>query len=322
MMRKLLFISAAFCLFFFSSCSDYNELNMQALVKFAGVDFDGEEVSVFVMCEGEKEETPIYSGRGKSFFEAVRNISQSEEKKLYWGHTEAIVFGKEALLFRLDETIDAILRARDVYLDVLPVAAKGLTAESVIKNEADGKTLLGTFVNEANSRRFISKEIWELLRDRDEFGVCIIPTVRKDEDSFVMSGGAVVSEEGVRGYLDGEEMLLLSLLTENRAGGYLPTVSPDEDAFVSFEILSNKTDEKNGKLSQKITLSPAEVKGDVDDKKMKAAAEAYLRNGYARLISRAKKENLGNIFEFKNGLSQTDSDVSVSVSISNIFGGR
>lgn len=325
-MKKAFVFCFLLCLFLFSSCSDYNELNMQAIVRYAGVDFSGGETEVSVMCEGAKEDGyAIYSGRGKSFFEAVRNIAQREEKKLYWGHTEALVFGEEAIKNNFDETLDAILRARDVYLDIVPVAAREMRASYVINAEADGKTVLSTFANEANSRRFSEKAIWEILRLRDEFFVCIIPTLQESDGKIIMSGGACISKKTLLGFLDGEEMLLLSLLTEDRPGGYLPTLETEEGAGISFEILSNKTEMKkeNDTLSirQKITLSPAEVSGDVTVGEMKKTASRYLSEGYEKLFSSARKENLGNIFatdgydEIKRTEAETD------VQISNVFGG-
>lgn len=322
---KRLFILFFLLCFFLSGCADYNELNMQELVRYAGVDFSDGEVSVSVSSSG-GEEKKSYLSRGESFFEAVREMSGSLDKKLWWGHTESIVFGEEALLNSFEGTVDAVLRARDVYLDIVPISAKNMTAEEVIKESVEGEAdVLSVFANEGNSRHFKSVPLWKLLREREMYGACVIPTVEKRDGGFAVSGGAVISEKGFSGYLSEDEFLFLSLLTDKTAGGYLPVIRLDSSREVSFEILGNNLKvRKLGEkvlIEQEITLSPAEVRGEVSDSEMQEAAQRFLEDGYKKLISDAKTRNLGNIFMIKETKAVPEVEVKVSVKISNVLGG-
>ncbi len=322
-MKKAVSIIAVVFVFLFSGCSDYNELNMQELVKSAGVDLSDGAVRVSIVCNGEEEKREIKEASGKSFFEAVRQMSGKEGKKLYWGHVESLIFGEEALSKTFSQTLDALLRARDVYLDVIPVAVRGKAVDAL---SPENMAVFESFSNEENSRRFKAYPLWELLRARELFGVCIIPTVQKTENGLAMEGGAVLSEKGVSGYLSGEEMLLCSLLTDKGAGGYLPTIDAGEELAVSFEILANdikvKKQSDNFIILQKLTLSPAEVRGEISSENMKKAAEKYLSNGYDRLISRAKREKLGNILMLSGAKEKTQVQTSTQVTISNVLGGK
>ena len=316
-MKKLLLL--CFLLFpCLSGCADYNELNMQSLVRYAGVDFSDGEITVTILPVGEERS---YLSRGESFFEAVREMSGRLDKKLWWGHTESIVFGEEALSEAFDGTVDAILRARDVYLDVVPISAKNLTAEEVI-NEAGA---LSVFANEGNSRRFKGVPLWKLLREREMYGVCVIPTVEKRDGDVVLTGGAVISENGFAGYLSETEFLFRSLLTDKTAGGYLPVIQLDSSREVSFEILGNNLRVRKGEekvlIEQEITLSPAEVRGEVSNSELEEAAWKFLENGYEKLISDAKARGLGNIFMIKEKKLLPETEVRFSVKISNVLGG-
>ena len=320
-MRKL-FVSFLLLCFFLSGCADYNELNMQELVRYAGVDFSDGEVSVSVITEGgEKRES--YLSRGESFFEAVREMSGSLDKKLWWGHAESIVFGEAALSGAFEGTVDAILRARDVYLDIVPISAKNMTAAEIVKESVKGEAdVLAVFANEGNSRHFKAIPLWRLLREREMYGVCVIPTVEKRDGGFATSGGAVISEKGFLGYLSENEFLFRSLLTDETAGGYLPVIPLDSSREVSFEILGNNLKVKKAGekvlIEQEVTLSPAEVRGEASNSEMQEVAQRFLEDGYKKLISDAQKRKLGNIFK----LSEiSDIEVEVAVRISNVLGG-
>ena len=304
-----------FTFFLLSSCCDYNELNMQSLVKWAGVDFSQDEVSVSVVCEGEE----VMTSTGKSFFEAVREMSGRSDKKLYWGHTQVIVFGEDALENSFDATLDATLRSRDVFLDITPVAAREMTAK-----EALTAVKFDVFANSGNSRRFEAVELWELLRNREMFGVCVVPTVVKRDGGYVMSGGAVILDSGFVGYLSDEEILFRSLLTDRTAGGYLPTIESG-DRSVSFEILSNdlyvKREGDSFLIREKLTLSPAEVRGELSEAEMKSLAHAYLMSSYEKFINTSRKNGFGNILNLHGAEKDADIKVVVDVKINSVLGG-
>lgn len=325
-MKKLTLSLFLLPIFLLSSCRDYNELNMQDLVSHAGVDFSDGAVSVCVVCDGGKEETAkIVGSSGKSFFEAVREMSGRSDKKLYWGHMQTIVFGEDALSNSFDDTLDAILRARDVYPDVIPVAVRGDSAASALQkaNSEAGSNIFEAFANAENSRRFEGVPLWKLLRERELFGVCVIPTAVKSGDGYIMSGGAVLSESGFLGYLSEEENLLRSLLTDKSAGGYLPVIEVGDGRALSFEILSNDVDiKREGEMfliREKITLSPAEVRGEFSEDEMRSAAHEYLTHACNDFISDAKK--FGNVLNIHGADENSDIKVSVEVKITSVMGG-
>ena len=327
-MKKLWLISFICVLLLLASCRDYNELNMQDLVSHAGVDFSDGEVYVCVVCDGGKEETPKkVESAGKSFFEAVREVSGRSDKKLYWGHMQTVVFGEDALKDSLGGALDAILRARDVYPDVIPVAVRGDTAANALRavNAEVASNIFEAFANAENSRRFEGVPLWKFMRNRELFGVCVIPTAVKSGDGYIMSGGAVISEKGFLGYLSEEENLLRSLLTDKSAGGYLPVIEVGEGRSLSFEILANDVDIKReeGKflIREKITLSPAEVRGEFEENEMRDVAREYLSGAYRDFIVDSKKNRFGNILNIYGADGESDIEVSVDVKISGVTGG-
>ena len=320
-MRKSILISALFLLFLLCGCFDYNELNMQELVSGVGIDSEDGKIFVSVRCEdisdGQKSGA-IYRAMGESFFDAVRNISLENPKKLYWGHAQTLIIGESAVA-ESDSVFDAILRARDIYLDITPIIARGATAREIAESDAPNgeaatDALFSAFANEKNSKRFRSVRLWELLREKSERGFCIIPSAALRDGSPIFSGGAVLREDSSPVFLSGEQVLLISLLEEDGGGGYLPPIATDKGE-ISFEILAQKLRRRGNSISLHLVLSPAEVRGEADSTTFEKAAAEWLDARFADLANFLSENNLLSV------LGGADS-VTTKVTISNILGGR
>lgn len=338
-MKLVRVLACSAMLIMLCGCFDYNELNMQEQVNGAGIDSEGDKVNVHVLCvatSGEEDKQgAVYTASGGSFFEAVREISGQSDKKLYWGHARVLIIG-EAAADSINEVLDTVLRAQDVYLDIAPVIAKQTTAQEIISSKPAGgrdvaDSIFNMFANEDNSRHWKSQRVWEILREREISGVYILPTVTVEGESPKLAGGAVISDGKLSGYLSGEQMLILSMMTERGAGGYLPPIIHGENS-ASFEILANevKIEYQDGKaeFTQNCVLSPAEVHGDITVEEMGSAAKRFLEDNMYSLAQFAKANSLGDIFglsavahEWVN-IAETDFSVKCDVRISNILGGK
>lgn len=325
-MRRRLSVLIALLLFLLCGCFDYNELNMQELVDGAGIDVSGDVVTVNVLCAAtageEAKAGSKYTGEGGSFFDAVRSLGKKADKKLYWGHARCLVLG-EAAVESIDEILGTVLRAQDVYLDIIPVIAKGGSAADILAAKpASGRdvteSLADMFANEANSRQFSAKRVWEILREREGGRAYILPTAVRMGEGFELSGGAVIRGGELLGYLSGEQMMLYLLLTKDGAGGYLPPIELSHGRKVSFEILANRVEEKGANVLQSCVLSPAEVRGEVSIGEMESAAESYLAKGFSSLLSFAKAQGFSDIF----GEKMASAEIKSEVRVSNILGGK
>lgn len=319
-MRLKILILAFLLVFLLTACYDYNELNMQELVSGVGVDAEGDLIRVTVQCaETSEDGGSIYNASGESFFDAIRNISLKNPKKLWWGHTEALIIGKDAFEIT-DSVFDAILRAHDIHLDIIPVFAKGATAKELTEaKSANGDNapdaIFSAFANERNSRRFFSLRLWELLREKSGHGLLLLPAVELQEGQPAFAGGAVLRGRDAPIFLTTEQMLLLSLLTDEGGGGYLPPIATSDNGRVSFEILARSLKQNNKKTTLELVLSPAEAEGKFNSENAKAAAERWLDEHF-EAFNKFLSEN--GLTALTNGVSNVRSEVTIS----NILGGR
>lgn len=329
-MRFIKLFCLAGLILMLSGCFDYNELNMQEIVNGVGIDSAESGVRVNVVCAPtggiDDNEGAKYTAEGGSFFDAVRELGGRADKKLYWGHTSCILISEDAARY-IDEILDTVLRVQDVYLDIAPVIVRGSRAEELIDTAPPGgsdvfESISDMFANEENSRRFFAKRVWQIFRERENNGIYILPTASIEDGKMLLSGGAVMKNGEISGFLDGKQMLVLSLITKNGAGGYLPTLALPDGGNASFEILANdikiKEKEDAVKIHVKCVLSPAGIKGNADSEMMEEYAKKYLENAFSALISYADKNGMTDIF----GTDGKTPEVTCEVTVSNILGGK
>ncbi len=327
-MHKLKILICIIPVFILSGCWDYNELNMQALVGGVGIDTAGDTVRVSVVCSSDSEEEApqVYSGQGGSFFDAVRAISNTSDKKLYWGHCEVIVLDEESIT-RSEDIFNTVLRAQDIYLDMEVVLLRNGSATSLIEDEAEAKNdiseqLSKMFANEKNSRRFKSAKVSSILKEKEKHGSFILPIAEYAGGKVTLLGGAVVKNNKIAAFLSGEQMLALSLIRDFGAGGYTDMIDC-ENGSAAFEILGSESEIKRESnkliLKQSVVLSPGEVRGSVNNRELEKAAKGYFDTLLSHLIQYAIENDVEEIMGFGEFTGKIETQTEVK--ISNIFGG-
>ncbi|MBM7615805.1 Ger(x)C family spore germination protein [Alkaliphilus hydrothermalis] len=74
----------------------------------------------------------VYSTKGKSVFEAVRNQLKSLNRKPFFGHNQLIVIGDNMAQNGIKDIIDVFERDPEIKLTPLVLIAKGATAKTIL----------------------------------------------------------------------------------------------------------------------------------------------------------------------------------------------
>lgn len=244
--KKLLLIIPL--LLILCGCWDYTELNMQNYVLGMSVDYIDDKYLVCietVKITGEPTSLSASQGiiiesEGVTVFDAVRDAIMSAGKKLYWGHAKVLIISEAVAYTHLPEVCDVLSRAHDIYSNISLCVAKDCLARDILHSKTPSDTLISEhisniFENEEPSRRFISTQLWELLRD---YPYTPLPTVYL-ADFPLVDGSAVIKNNRLIGFLNGTETQILSLIETSGSGGYLPQVNVD-GVNVTLEILNSK----------------------------------------------------------------------------------
>ncbi|MFF2888730.1 Ger(x)C family spore germination protein [Paenibacillus sp. NPDC057967] len=123
-MRRTWLVKFLLALLLFASGCDTDVKNIEHLnyVTAIGVDYQEGKILTYIQfidmqseaktSEGRKEGARVWigEGAGRNFEEAVFQIYQSAQERIYWGHTTALVFSESLLKHGVEAVYDSITR--------------------------------------------------------------------------------------------------------------------------------------------------------------------------------------------------------------------
>lgn len=139
-MKKI--IISLFILFLLGGCYNYKELNDYALATGMAIDYENNKYKVsFLISNSPKNstesdtqfQTVVYSGKGKSIFEAVKNVGLISPKQLYIGHLSVVIVSEEAAKKGLYKSLEFLLTDAQSKKDFFVVLAKDTKAANILK---------------------------------------------------------------------------------------------------------------------------------------------------------------------------------------------
>ncbi len=317
------------------SCWDYTEVNMQDYVFGMAVDKTDNTYNVSIetlQVKGSAEQSSskgtVIKTQGENLFDAIRSAITHAGKKLYWGHFQLAVIGESVAKENFEEILDTLSRAQDVYLNIALVIARNTPAEEILSAKLPKETMvtdhiMDIFDNEKPSRHFHLYEAWEVYRDMSISNTYALPAISLNKDKIPEINGSAIFKDGkLAGFLSGDETVMLSLLTENASGGYLPYVKVSDNLNVSLEISQNrvtpKATVKDGKpainIKSEILVSLSRASGEcnimdeVTQTQIGQAAQREIHTRMQRLCDRIKSDNLGDPLHFAHMIEVCDSN--------------
>lgn len=135
-MKKLL-IMLTFILFL-TGCWNYRELNDYAIATGMAIDYEDGEYEVSLLFangsnkEDEDTQVTVTSEKGKTIYEAIKNISLSMPKEIYISHLSVIVFSEDMAINGLTPALDFLLRDPQSHQNFYLIVAKDTKAKDTL----------------------------------------------------------------------------------------------------------------------------------------------------------------------------------------------
>ena len=140
-MNKKFFILIV--LFFMTGCWNYQELNSLAISTALAIDKDGNEYEVSILIANSKKsqvsskegesQTVIYSAKGKTLSESLKNIDLENPRQTYIGHLSVIIISEDIAKEGLKNVLDLLLRHSESTKRFYIAIAKDEKAKDTIK---------------------------------------------------------------------------------------------------------------------------------------------------------------------------------------------
>lgn len=333
---KKLFIS--FLLFIITTgCWNYKELNDYALVTGMAIDYKNNkyEVSLLIANGNKQEENKaqitVSSAKGKTIYEALKNISLSTPKEIYISHLSVIVISEDIARKGLDSILDLLIRETQSHQNFYVVIAKDSLAKDILSildplSEYPSQNITSSIKNtEQNQGRITDASFNTFLGKILEKGIEPVAnsiiligdekegtSIEKQESSKLrnytkLDNLAIFKEDKLVAWATEKESIGINLLLNNINTFYL-NIPCNEKNLV---LISNKYKLKNIIEKDKITIN-IKSEGFINEnacnidfnntkevKKIEKKAENMI-NEYTNLaIAKAKKYKT-DIFGFGN----------------------
>ncbi|MEG2322694.1 MAG: Ger(x)C family spore germination protein [Bacilli bacterium] len=124
-----------------TGCWNYRELNQLAIATGIAIDKDKDGYLVTIMIANSKKNgdnkqqaaTTVYEGNGKTFFEAIKDVSLSVSRQIYLGHIEIIVLSEEIAKQDIVNATEFLFRYPQTRNEFYLILAQDCKAGDVLK---------------------------------------------------------------------------------------------------------------------------------------------------------------------------------------------
>lgn len=292
-------------LFMLTGCWNYRELNELAIATGIAIDQseDGYEISVLIANakkaqvsakEGESQ-TSVYSEKGKTITEALKNINLKLSKEIYIGHLSVIVINEQIAKEGLYPILDYFLREPESSKRFYSIIAKGCKSKDVISvlsplESFPSQNLYFNIKNSTNSQGVspgitFSKFIENILKSGAE---PFLPTVIVEGDALKATDSDDLQKSVPSANL---KLDTIAIFKEDKLLGYA-----DQDESRGIDLINGKVGNTTASFKYNnhyisINLSEIKVKKDIDIIDNKIVASVRLQ-GIASIKEIPGNENL------------------------------
>lgn len=290
------------------------EINRMAIVTSVGIDYeDGKVIMTFEVVNPTANQSSSEAGQnnsssqafvypqgtGSTVKEAIVNTNLHFDKKIFLSHSNLLIIGEEFAKRGITDLMNFFLNDNEPREDMYIVVAKGAKASELIGvraglGRASGNYLYDILNNFPYNAKSINISVAEKYRyfydvgNNPVIGVVQIKEVRqldienRDQELtktiFDATGGAVLRNDYLIGYFNGDEMIGFNFIVNEVRGGTIvfrtPVKSKDENniiigkdgRFTSVDILKAKSRNNisvdNGKIHLTIDVK---IKGALNE---------------------------------------------------------
>ena len=312
-------------------CWNYREVDKLSIVAGVAIDKGADnqyELTAEVIKISAGKETKMssetLSAEGKTLFDAARNIISISGKRLYWSHTKVIIICEEIARESISKVLEWYNRDSETREDVHVLISKGGHAKDILKGQQTTEPILSFTLDEIldNETSLSKAPVTDVLNydieSHTKGASPVLPTVSlaqtDDKKTPRIMGAAIIKNDKLVGFLDGEETKDLLFIRDEIKGGILTgeTEEDNQTTAVSLEIFGNKTkvtpladgNEIRINLNIEPTVAIDEISGPGDFlnetglKTLEQNAESMLKEQVEALIKKAQSEYDADIFRF------------------------
>lgn len=244
-----------------TGCFSYRDVNRVVFVMSVGIDVDEHDNPVLYVeafhgfrapqaSEGQ-ESRLIFTGSGKTVFEAIRHINRSSAFKLNYTQNKAVIFSEKAAELGLDKFLDVLFRDQELLTRQFIYVSK-VDIEELMDIKMQEEEFLGIFLFDlAENMPILTKRPYMRIDDfyiNRKLGskINVLFTISKLGNPFIdridLSTLVIMNEDKMISELNHDETFIYSIIDDNLQSGYITIPNPQvPDMLITLEILKSNT---------------------------------------------------------------------------------
>lgn len=318
----------------FTGCFNYKDIDKVIFATSIVYDVDPDN-NVLVYLEAfksqrtlskgtEQSQRLVFRGKGKTVFEAIKDINLQSSYKINYTQIKAIVFSEKAARMGIKQFIDVLTRDPEFYLKPYMAVYLG-NVEELLKGGFKEEQYVGLLIsdlmqNVGVSSRAVQIRYADFLNARTNLDRASIMTAielgkSKYKNSVELNGGAVFVNDKMVDVIEKSETEAYNFMVNRVQSGAMEVVNPaNKNKFISLEILKSKTKTdisynknkvyltKKIKVNASISESQSQINLDEQNiKKIEINADKNLINNGNKIFNKFKKKGI-DIFNIQDDL--------------------
>jgi spore germination protein KC len=169
----------------------------------------------------------VVSASGNSIFDTAKNLRKRAGKTLVWMHNKFLIIGEDAARHAFFDIIDFLIRNRQIRITNYLIVSEGKAADKLNLKAENGDFLSNDLLGKVRNEREWGKSISQILQDIANWNsspyrgfvtgrLSSVKSSNNSEEVLVLNGGSVFNKGKLVGWLNGDEVLVVRLLSEKR----------------------------------------------------------------------------------------------------------
>ncbi len=301
-----------------TGCWNYREIESVSIVAGAAIDKENDEYRITletIDIQAGKEanlKSEIFEAKGKTVFDAIRNVIQISGRRLYWAHSKIVIISQEIAEEDIWKPLDFFLRDGEPRINTNVIISKEKTAKAIYETEKSMETIKSLEIyegitNQTSLLKAPNIELYNFVNDLAAKGKsAIFPVIgvvtNNNKKKFQISGTAVFKKNKLVGFLDDEETKLLHYILDRAKGGLLVGKEiSKKDEGIALEVFEYgtttkiKPEPKDDELSMKMDVYITAAIAENGERKALITQEEI--NRFRKEVEEAIEENIKALIE-------------------------
>lgn len=273
-------------LFILTGCNSYIELNELGIINIISIEKNNNDykLNASIIEDVEKNGTPIskiYESNGKTIFEAIDNLGNSLNKKIYLSHLDLLIINETIKTNELEEIINYFLNNNESRNNFLIVNTNN--TNDVINNTTWQEINNLIKLNEKENSKAIYTTMYDLINNYYKKEPIYLTNI--DFNNKIFINGITKLYNNKYSLIEDKDTIFINYLLNN-INTYKINFDCSDNKYLYLNILTSNTNNINNKIIITNEIKVITNDCNLDKKKINNMFNSYLKDNIKKYTNK------------------------------------